>query len=101
MTSMPIGEVFVQRELEFHALDGSTQTTMVRIGRPIQEPDGPWLCPYLIEAPLFERQFRIAGEDSMQALLLAQKIVAVELEVLARDNGGTFTWFGDSDWGLA
>ncbi|CAE6699014.1 hypothetical protein XA1314C_03770 [Xanthomonas arboricola] len=37
----------------------------------------------------------------MQALLLAQKIVAVELEVLARDNGGTFTWFGDSDWGLA
>ena len=37
----------------------------------------------------------------MQALLLAQKIVAVELEVLARDNGGAFTWFGDSDLGLA
>ncbi len=100
MASIPIGKVFVQRELEFHAPDGLTQTVFVRIGRPVQDADGPWFCPYLIEAPSFRRQFRVAGEDSMQSLILAQKTVAVELEVLAKDNDGSFTWFGDSDLGL-
>ncbi|WP_115005315.1 DUF6968 family protein [Xanthomonas campestris] len=101
MTSIPIGEVFVQRELEFHTPDGLAHAVLVHVGRPVQEADGPWLCPYLIEAPSFRRQFRIAGEDSMQSLILALRTVAVELEVLAKDNSGSFTWFGDSDLGLA
>ncbi len=37
----------------------------------------------------------------MQSLILALRTVAVELEVLAKDNSGSFTWFGDSDLGLA
>lgn len=97
---IPIGEVIVQRELEFCALDSSKQTVVVCIGRPVRVGDGPWLCPYLIEGASFHRQFRSAGEDSMQALVLAQKTVVVELEVLARDNGGSFTWYGDINLGF-
>ena len=100
MAYPPIGEVFVERWLEFRAPDGAAQPVLVRIGRPVKEKGGPWFCPYLIEASSFHRQFRIVGEDSMQALILAQKTVAVELEVLARDNGGSFTWFGSSDLGM-
>jgi hypothetical protein len=101
MTSIPIGEVFVQRDLEFYGVDGSKQTVMVCLGKPVRDGDGPWLCPYLIECASFRRQFRAAGEDSMQSLVLAQKTIVVELEVLARDSGGSFTWYGDTNLGFA
>ena len=98
---MPLGEVFAMRELEFHPVDGQTQPVSVRLGKPVQENGGPWWCPYLIEGPSFRLQFRMAGEDSMQALVLAQKTILVELEVLARENQGSFTWLGDSNLGFA
>ncbi len=37
----------------------------------------------------------------MQSMVLAQKIIAIELEALARDNKGSFTWFGDTNLGFA
>ena len=36
----------------------------------------------------------------MQALILALKTIQVELEVLAKNNNGSFTWLGASDLGL-
>ncbi|PPU68740.1 DUF6968 family protein [Xanthomonas pisi] len=101
MTSIPIGDVFAQRELEFRGGDGSKQTVVVCLGKPVRDGDGPWRCPYLIEGASFRRQFWAVGEDSMQALVLAQKTVAVELEVLGKDRGGLFTWYGDTNLGLA
>jgi hypothetical protein len=101
MNNGQLGEVVAERELEFIASDGSRQSVKVLLGKPIQEENGPWYCPYLIQGESFHRQFRIAGEDSMQSMLLAQKIIAVELEALARDNRGSFTWFGDANLGFA
>jgi hypothetical protein len=101
MNNGQLGEVVAERELEFIASDGSRQSVKVLLGKPIQEENGPWYCPYLIQGESFQRQFRIAGEDSMQSMLLAQKIIAVELEALARDNRGSFTWFGDANLGFA
>jgi hypothetical protein len=96
-----LGEVVAERELEFVASDGSRQSVRVLLGKPIQEENGPWFCPFVIQANSFQRQFRAAGEDSMQSMLLAQKVIAIELEVLARDNKGSFTWFGDANLGFA
>jgi hypothetical protein len=101
MTSMPLGPVVAKRELEFRTVDGQTQPVSISLGKPVQDEGGPWLCSYLIEGRSFRRQFRMAGEDSMQALFLAQKTIMVELEVLARANHGSFTWLGDSNLGFA
>ena len=97
---MSIGEVVARRELEFISADGTKQPVEVCLGKPLQEVDGPWFCPYLIKSQAFEKQFRVAGEDSMQSLLLSLKVVVVELEVFARDHKGSFTWFEGVDLGF-
>ncbi len=94
-------DVVARRELEFSGPDGSKHAVELVLGRPTEEPGGPWYCAYVIEAQPFQRQMRIAGEDSMQAILLALKTIVVELEVLGREHRGTFTWFGEPDLGFA
>lgn len=101
MNSVQLAEVIAERELEFVASDGSRQSVRVLLGKPIQEENGPWFCPFLIQGDSFQRQFRVPGEDSMQSMLLAPKIISIELEALARDNNGSFTWFGSTDLGFA
>jgi len=68
---MPITDIVAQRELEFVG-DAGKESVQVYLGKPVQEMDGPWFCLYLIKAKSFERQFHTAGEDSMQALVLAE-----------------------------
>lgn len=97
--NMPIGDIVAQRELEF-VCDAGKESVLVYLGKPVQEKDGPWFCPYVIKAASFLRQFRAAGEDSMQALILALRTIPTELEVLAKDHKGHFTWFGGRDLGF-
>ena len=96
---MPIDDIVAQRDLEFTG-DAGKESVLVYLGKPVQEKDGPWFCPYLIKAKSFVRQFRSAGEDSMQALILALKTIPIELEVLAKNHKGHFTWFGSLDLGF-
>jgi hypothetical protein len=99
MKNMPIGDIVAQRELEF-VDDAGKESVQVYLGKPVQERDGPWFCSYLIKAKSFKKQFRIAGEDSMQALILALKTISIELEVLAKKHNGHFTLFGDPNLGF-
>lgn len=101
MKNAPLPDVIAERELEFVPDVGSPEKVLVRLGALARDPDGTWWCPYSIEGASFHRQFRIAGEDSMQALLLTQKTLVVELDALARNHHGSFTWFGEPDLGLA
>ena len=96
---MPLGDIVARRELEFVSESGK-ESVQVYLGKPVQQKDGPWFYPYLIEGKSFERQFRTAGEDSMQALVLALRTIPIELEALAKKNNGYFTWFGDPDLGF-
>ena len=100
MKDIPLGEVIAHRELEFTCEHGEKQTVQVHVGQPVQDGSGPWLCPYRIEGSSFQKQFRMVGEDSMQALSLTMKTIRVELEVLAKDKKGSFTWFGGTDLGF-
>lgn len=100
MKHVPLTDVIAERELEFVPDRGSPQKVVVRLGALVRDQDGTWWCPYVIEGSSFRRQFRIAGEDSMQALLLTQKTIVVELDALAREHQGSFTWFGEPDLGL-
>lgn len=101
MIEEPLGEVIASRQLDFTDRKGHKETVDVFLGKPIQYPDdGPWYCPCLIKGPRFEQQFKTVGEDSMQALQLAQRTLKVELERLARDHKGTFTLFGEPGLGF-
>lgn len=67
-------EVIARRELEF-VTSSNRETVIVELLKPVKEKDGPWLCHYLIEGESFRKEFRTAGEDSMQALILVFKII--------------------------
>lgn len=101
MNGEPLGEVIASRQLEFTDRKGHKESVDVFLGRPVQYPDdGPWYCPCLIRGPRFERQFKMVGEDSMQALQLAYKSLKAELERLAREHKGAFTLSGEPDLGF-
>jgi hypothetical protein len=93
--------VVAERELEFVGSGGSTEACRVTLSSPVQEgSEGPWFCSYSIEAQTFQRKSRAAGEDSLQSLILAQQLLAVELQAFAHEKSGVFTWFGQTDLGL-
>jgi hypothetical protein len=65
--------VVAERQLDF--VDGErTVPGWIRVLQP--EPDGNnWRCRYQIEWPGYEREFGIMGIDSLQALVLALRII--------------------------
>jgi hypothetical protein len=65
--------VVAERQLDF--IDGErTIQGWIRVLQP--EPDGnDWCCRYQIEWPGYEREFAIMGVDSLQALVLALRVI--------------------------
>jgi hypothetical protein len=98
MTALiPVGTIIATRALTFARHNGGVESVTVSIGAPIQDREDAWLCPYLIEAESFRKAFRMAGGDSMQALILTLTIISTELEYLAKKHDGVFQYFGDSE----
>jgi len=89
------------RELQFTHADGRSETVQAVILAPVEVSDHVWHCEYQITGPSFDRTSHAAGDDSMQALILAVFKLSVDLEWLGRTRGGAFTWYGDLDLGLA
>ena len=91
-----LGKVIATRSLEFVAVSGASETATVSIGEPVRpDSNGPWHCPYQVRTPSFQRTFAMAGEDSMQALILTLHIIATELAALAKQHGGVFKQYGE------
>lgn len=67
---------------------GERLTITVRIGQPYLSKSHPdtWSCPVFVE-PLYSRLADIAGEDSLQALVLACNL-AFDLLQDFKDKGG-------------
>jgi hypothetical protein len=97
----PLGTVIATRELDFVRENGESELALVFVGAPVQpEANGPWQCPYQIRTPSFERNFAIAGEDSMQALILSIHVIGSELIALERKYKGVFKQYGGTDLGF-
>lgn len=92
----PLGQVIAKRELRFTHSSGQTELVIVSLGAPALR-DGTWWCPYEIHSPTFSREYALVGEDSLQALLGSACILETELDALARQHKGSFSYFGDSD----
>jgi hypothetical protein len=94
-----LGDIVAERSMEFVATAGWTKLVVVRIGRPIRDPDSSraWVCPYQIEGMGSGEVKGIFGADAMQALVLGLHTIPGELAPYARDPGGAFTHLGQPD----
>jgi hypothetical protein len=92
----PLGAVIGSRKLTFTRKNGQSEDVHLSIGAPVQN-DGTWWCPYEIRAQSFLREYALAGEDSLQALLASASTLSTELLVLSREQGGVFSHFGEED----
>jgi hypothetical protein len=95
-----VGSVIAERRL---TLSGRS-TVSVFIGKPEPFPDGNgFYCPYQIVGFGNERIRRAGGEDTVQALLLALKMIGVDLYTSQEARNGLLTWdagSGEGDLGF-
>ena len=95
-----VGVVVAQRSfLTRHR--GRRSPVAVRFGRPVRaakpERGDPWWCPVEIEGLGPKTVRSIAGEDSLQALVLALEFAATVLPVEAQRSGMQLEWLGERE----
>ena len=93
-----LGAVIAERTLTFRQRGRPGRIVTVRFGRPVRSPrprpGDPWWCPIETKG-LGPRVLRsIAGEDSLQAAVLAFEFVVRVLPAQARRAGGHLEWLG-------
>jgi hypothetical protein len=92
-----IGTVVAERKLTFQSDDLQKSVTLV-VGQPVRsdiaDESDPWWCPIQLRG-LDDRVHSIAGEDSLQALVLALEFARTLLTTTAKDDGGTVSWEQD------
>jgi hypothetical protein len=95
---MEVGEAVAERHLRFRARNGRKRKVLLKIGRPIKGPErqDPWWCPIRIGSPIDEF-FALAGEDSLQSLVLALSFVEQTLPSLARRKRGQIEWLSERE----
>ena len=65
------------------------------IGQPFQTAEGSWACPVQLKG-LFENLSDVYGEDSFQALMLAQNLARTLLNALV-EKGWTIYSYSDKE----
>jgi hypothetical protein len=96
-----LGKAVAERRLRLVGPRRRAAIVTVRFGRPVRAPrperGDPWWCPVEIEG-LGKRRFNpIAGEDSLQALVLALEFVTQVLPLEAERAGAQVEWLGERE----
>lgn len=97
-----LGEVIAERHLEWADDGGPSGGVVVRIGKPVRDPDpgGDWLCPVEVVG-LGADDVRAAwGVDAVQALTLSFQMIHADLLAEQRRAGRTLRWLEQSDLGF-
>jgi len=93
-----IGSVFAHRELTLTDRAGARSTAELVIGCPIRcptpEEGDPWFCPFHLKGLGDEKLDAIAGEDSLQSLILALDYLRQRIPHEARRGGLDVEWLG-------
>jgi hypothetical protein len=96
-----VGEEIAIRELQWQGSDGSHGAVKVRIGKPQQFEDSvDFYCPVQVIGIGAADVKYAAGADAIQAILLALRMLRVELETRQMEHSGQLTWLGDRSLGL-
>jgi hypothetical protein len=91
-----LGTVIAERDLTLDLGDLS-RPAKLRVGQPVRSPEGiPWFCPVMFDGlrPT-DKLYTVAGEDSLQALVLALDFARKMLPHLAAQEGGKLIWLSD------
>jgi hypothetical protein len=96
-----LGEVIAERRLLLRRRGARPKGVRVRFGRPVRARQAkrgdPWWCPVEIVG-LGTRPFKaVAGEDSLQALVLALELVERTLPAKAKRAGGRVEWLAERE----
>ncbi len=93
-----IGEVVAERICEFRDAANRVRQLKIVFGQPVRGPragkDDPWWCPVEVSGGDLDRFETIAGEDSLQALLLAVSGVERILIAQAKRRGAHIGAYG-------
>ena len=94
---LEIGEVVAERRLVVRSRRGSVRAVVVRFGRPVRSPAkrDPWWSPVEIVGVGRTRLIAAAGEDSVQALILALRAADVEFAGVLKRIGARVEWLSD------
>ncbi|OQP59492.1 hypothetical protein A3860_37270 [Niastella vici] len=84
-----------ERTLYLKNTDEEVKEVNLRIGQPYQKEDGSWACPIQLKG-LFEDLSDVNGDDSFQALMLAQNLARTLLNALA-EKGWTVYSYADKE----
>lgn len=82
-----------ERILYLKDTDEEIKEVNLSIGQPYQKEDGSWACPIQLKG-LFEDLSDVSGDDSFQALMLAQNLARTLLNALAEKG---WTVYSNSD----
>ena len=80
----------IQRLLLARSADGEEWPVLIKVGAPMPSDIAPWSCMVEVDR-LFSPAKPIYGEDSWQAMQLAQEFAAAMLEQF-QARGGTLFW---------
>jgi hypothetical protein len=96
-----IGRVIAERKLRFVPFRRSAGTVSVRSGQPVRAPKAqrgdPWWCPVEVIGLGRRSLWQIAGEDSLQALILALEFMANVLPIEAQRARGHLDWLEERE----
>jgi len=84
-----------ERLLYLKNTDSAVKEVNLCIGQPYQKEDGSWACPIQLKG-LFEDLSDVGGEDSFQALMLAQNLARTLLNAFA-EKGWTVYSYADKE----
>jgi hypothetical protein len=95
-----VGHVVAQRRFQFDGPDGR-RAVLLRFGKPVRSPRAvardPWWCPVQVTGLRAKGVVAVAGEDSLQALILGLEFAANVLPLEAVDAGGHLEWLGERE----
>lgn len=100
-TSRPFEEIVAERCIEVTDASGASHEARIQIGKPVEDrrPGGDYLCPFRIVGLGDGAVRRAYGVDSVQAMMLAFRMIGAEL-ALHREKGLVLSWLGDEDLGF-
>ena len=94
------GQVVAQRRFVFDE-PKRRRTVVLRFGKPVRAPKAvagdPWWCPVEVNGLGATTIRAVAGEDSLQALILGLEFAANVLPLEASRAGGHLEWLGERE----
>ena len=93
-----VGIVIAERELD--SADGRTVQVLIGQPQPFPEEGGDYYCPFQITGIGNDMVMHLAGVDSVQALLLALKMIGARLYTSDEGRAGTLTWLEHRNLGF-